>query len=71
MLTIKERIRLVNRIRGLLKLHGIFHLSPRKKDFLNELASVRTGYGAPARARTSRTSSACRENPCLANMRFT
>jgi len=44
---IKERIRLVNRIRGLLKLHGVFHLEPRRKGFLDELARVRTGYGAP------------------------
>ena len=44
---IKERIRLVNRIRGLLKLHGIFHLSPRKRDFLKQLGTTRTAYGAP------------------------
>ena len=44
---IKERIRLVNRVRGLLKLHGVFDLSPRKREFLNQLATLRTGYGAP------------------------
>ena len=44
---VKERTRLNNRIKGLLQLHGIFDLAPRKPDFLERLASARTGYGAP------------------------
>ena len=56
---VKKRTRLNNRIRGLLQLHGIFDLAPRKPDFLERLASARTGYGAPllprARAEIERT----------------
>ena len=56
---VKERTRLNNRIKGLLQLHGIFDLAPRKPDFLERLASARTGYGAPlpprARAEIERT----------------
>ena len=50
---IGERTRLNNRIGGLLMLHGIFDLVPRKPDFLERLARVRTGYGTllPPRAR--------------------
>ena len=50
---ITERTRLNNRIKGLLKLHGIFDLAPRKPDFLDRLATARTGYGTalPRRAR--------------------
>ena len=50
---IKERTRLTNRIRGLLKLQGIFDLSPRRPDFLDRLGAARTGYGGalPPRAR--------------------
>ena len=44
---VKERTRLGNRVLGLLKLHGIFHLSPRKPAFLDDLGTVRTGYGTP------------------------
>ncbi len=44
---IVERTRLNNRIRGLLMLHGIFDLAPRRADFLDRLAAARTGYGAP------------------------
>ena len=40
---VKERTRLNNRIKGLLQLHGIFDLAPRKPDFLERLASARTG----------------------------
>ena len=42
-----------NRIKGLLKLHSIFDLAPRKPDFLDRLATARTGYGTalPRRAR--------------------
>ena len=44
---IGERTRLGNRIRSLLMLHGIFGLSPYKKDFLEWLRAVSTGYGQP------------------------
>ena len=51
-----ERIRLGNRIGALLRLHGIFDLSPTAATFLEELAAVRTGYGTalPARAEIER-----------------
>ncbi len=58
---VTERTRLNNRIKGLLKLHGIFDLAPRKPDFVERLATARAGYGAPlpprarARAEIERT----------------
>ena len=36
-----------NSIKGLLKLHGIFDLSPRAKQFEAQFADVETAYGAP------------------------
>ncbi len=44
---IKERVRLGTRIKALLMLHGIFGLHPDRRDFFDQLAAVRTGYGAP------------------------
>lgn len=44
---VKERTRLGNTIKGLLKLQGIRGLDPRKPGFCSELAEVRTAYGAP------------------------
>lgn len=44
---IKERVRLGNRIKALLMLHGIFCLHPDGRNFVDQLATVRTGYGAP------------------------
>ncbi len=42
---VKERTRLGNTIKGLLKLHGIRELNPRSRRFAAELAGVRTAYG--------------------------
>ena len=44
---VKERTSLTNSIRGLLKLHGVFQLRPRNKEFVAEFAEVRTAYGSP------------------------
>ena len=44
---VKERTSLTNSIRGLLKLHGVFHLRPHNKEFLAEFAEVATAYGSP------------------------
>ncbi len=41
----KERTSLTNSIKGLLKLHGVFHLEPRTKRFEAKFAEVTTGYG--------------------------
>ena len=38
---------MTNAIKGLLKLHGIFHLEPRTKGFEVKFAEVSTGYGEP------------------------
>ena len=60
---VKERTSLTNAIKGLLKLHGVFHLEPRTKGFDAKFAEVSTGcdmysrYSAAStddiRARTS------------------
>ena len=44
---VKERTSLTNSIRGLLKLHSIFDLQPRSKDFEAKFADVKTAYGEP------------------------
>ena len=44
---VKERTSLTNSIKGLLKLHGIFDLAPRAKDFEEKFADVETAYGSP------------------------
>ena len=44
---VKERTSLTNSIKGLLKLHGIFDLSPRAKGFEAKFAEVVTAYGSP------------------------
>ena len=44
---VKERTRLSNTIKGLLKLQGIRHLDPRNAKFTADLAEVRTAYGIP------------------------
>ena len=44
---VKERTSLTNSIKGLLKLHGIFDLDPRTKDFEETFAEVVTAYGSP------------------------
>ena len=43
----KERTSLTNSIKRLLKLHGIFDLQPRSKDFEAKFADVKTAYGPP------------------------
>lgn len=50
---VKERTSLNNAIKGLLKLHGIFDLEPRARDFQARFAEVRTAYGEafPPKAR--------------------
>ena len=48
---VKERTSLTNSVKGLLKLHGIFHLNPRVKAFEEQFAEVRTAYGSPLPAR--------------------
>ena len=50
---VKERTSLSNAIKGLLKLHGIFDLEPRARDFQARFAYVRTAYGEafPPKAR--------------------
>ena len=44
---VKERTRLGNTIKGLLKRHGIRNLDPRSAKFTADLAEVRTAYGTP------------------------
>ena len=44
---VKERTSLTNSIKGLLKLHGIFDVQPRSKDFEAKFADVKTAYGEP------------------------
>ena len=44
---VKERTSLTNSIKGLLKLHGIFNLNPRTKEFEETFADVATAYGEP------------------------
>ena len=44
---VKERTSLTNSIKELLKLHGIFDLQPRSKDFEAKFADVKTAYGSP------------------------
>ena len=42
---VKQRTLLANAIQGLLMLHGVFDLDPRKRGFAGRLEAVRTGYG--------------------------
>ena len=49
-----ERTSLNNSIKGLLKLHGIFDLVPRTKDFEEKFADAGTAYGSPFPARARR-----------------
>ena len=51
---VKERTALTNAIKGLLKLHGIFHLEPRAASFGPALANAVTACGAPLPPRTRR-----------------
>ena len=44
---VRDRVRLNNRIKGLLKLHGIGHLNPRSAKFGDELGEAETALGAP------------------------
>ncbi len=44
---VKERTSLTNSIKGLLKLHGVFDLDPRGKEFEETFAAVVTAYGSP------------------------
>ena len=44
---VKERTSLTNSIKGLLKLHGIFDLDPRAKEFEQTFADTVTAYGSP------------------------
>ena len=44
---VKERTSLTNSIKGLLKLHGIFDLNPRAREFEERFADVVTAYGSP------------------------
>ena len=44
---VKQRTMLANSVKGLLMLHGVFDLDPRKRDFAERLDAVRTGYGTP------------------------
>ena len=44
---VKQRTMLANSVKGLLMLHGIFDLDPRKRDFVERLDAARTGYGMP------------------------
>ena len=43
---VKERTSLTNSIKGLLKLHGVFDLQPRSRNFETKFAEVRTAYGS-------------------------
>ncbi len=44
---VKDRTSKTNSIKGLLKLHGIFDLDPRSKDFEARFNEVKTAYGTP------------------------
>lgn len=44
---VKDRTSKTNSIKGLLKLHGIFDLDPRSKDFEARFNEVETAYGTP------------------------
>ena len=44
---VKQRTMLTNSAKGLLMLHGVFGLDPRKRDFTERLDAARTGYGTP------------------------
>ena len=44
---IKQRTMLTNSAKGLLMLHGVFGLDPRRRDFTERLDAARTGYGTP------------------------
>ena len=44
---VKQRTMLTNSVKGLLMLHGVFDLDPRKRDFAARLDAARTGYGTP------------------------
>ena len=44
---VKERTRLGNTIKGLLKLHGVRGMNPRKPGFVADLAELRTAFGTP------------------------
>ena len=44
---VKQRTMLANSVKGLLMLHGVFDLDPRKRDFAQRLDAARTGYGTP------------------------
>ena len=44
---VKQRTMLTNAAKGLLMLHGVFDLDPRKGDFIERLDAARTGYGTP------------------------
>ena len=44
---VKQRTMLANSAKGLLMLHGVFDLDPRKRDFTQRLDTARTGYGTP------------------------
>ena len=44
---VKQRTMLANSVKGLLMLHGVFGLDPRKRDFAERLDAARTGYGTP------------------------
>ena len=44
---VKQRTMLANSVKGLLMLHGVFDLDPRKRDFAQRLDAGRTGYGTP------------------------
>ena len=44
---VKQRTMLANSVKGLLMLHGVFDLDPRKRDFVQRLDAARTGYGTP------------------------
>ncbi|MCY4497258.1 MAG: transposase [Rhodospirillaceae bacterium] len=51
---VKERTSLTNSIKGLLKLHRIFDLAPRAKDFEEKFGDVETAYGSPFPPRARR-----------------
>ena len=51
---VKERTALTNAIKGLLKLHGIFHLEPRAGSFDAAFAAVTTACGEPFPPRARR-----------------
>ena len=51
---VKERTALTNAIKGLLKLHGVFDLEPRARDFDAALVAVTTACGEPLPPRARR-----------------